>query len=165
MNSRSDHPSFNYWRHGMKIQFITPNLKSRIPPWPLEGGVRQGCKAAPGLWTLFTLLFLHDVMDHVTIEWLQRHVTIYADDFHFGCIFESLAELAQFQQVLGIMFSTMASLDMIINPSKSVAIVALRGSKCKAVRHQFIWRDHTGEEAENPCARTWRHAHSHSYNH
>ena len=44
----------------------------------------------------------------------------------------------------------MASLDMIINPSKSVAIVALRGSKCKAVRHQFIWRDHTGEKLKIP---------------
>ena len=113
-------------------------------------GVRQGCKAAPGLWTLFTLLFLHDLLDHVTIEWIQSHVTIYADDFHIGCIFESLAELSQFQQVLGIMFSTLASLDMIINPSKSVAIVAMRGSQCKAVRHHFIWRDRNGEKLKIP---------------
>jgi hypothetical protein len=114
-------------------------------PIEIGKGVRQGCKAAPGLWSLFTLLFMHDLMEHVTLEWIQQHLTIYADDFHIGVAFESLDEFQSFLQVLGILFSTLASLDMTINPSKSVAILEMRGAQCRAIRRQFVRRDSNGE--------------------
>jgi len=114
-------------------------------PIEIGRGVRQGCKAAPGLWSLFTLLFLHDLLNFVTLEWIQSHLTLYADDLHIGAMYESLEEFTEVLQVLGILFSTLTSLDMTINPNKSVAILEMRGAQCKQVRPCYVRRDSNGE--------------------
>lgn len=61
-------------------------------PIAVGKGVRQGCKAAPGLWNGFIVLMLHDLMAHTPFSWIQRCVTIYADDLHIGDSFVSLED-------------------------------------------------------------------------
>lgn len=111
---------------------------------PVGRGVRQGCKAAPGLWTFFTILFLHELLVYVPLTWIQAHLTLYADDFHIGASFTSLVEFEHFHKTLGILFSTLLSMDMQLNPGKSVAILELRGSLSGALKRRLIHQHDLG---------------------
>lgn len=113
-------------------------------PVPVGRGVRQGRKAAPGLWTFFTILFLHELLVHVPLTWIQAHLTLYADDFHVAASFTSLAEFDFFHQTLGILFSTLTLMDMQLNPGKSVAILELRGSLSGAVKRRLVQQHASG---------------------
>ena len=112
---------------------------------PIGRGVRQGCKAAPGLWNSFMVLLLHDLNVHIPLSWIQNCLTLYADDFHVGTSFTSMEDLCLFHHFIGILFLTMQSLDMSINPGKSVALIELRGPLSKAARSRFVRRDHNGD--------------------
>ena len=112
---------------------------------PIGRGVRQGCKAAPGLWNSFMVLLLHDLNEHVPLSWIQSCITIYADDCHIGSSFTCMEEFCHFQQTLGILFSTMQSLDMAVNPGKSAALLELRGPLSKTARSRFVRHDHNGD--------------------
>ena len=113
---------------------------------PVGRGVRQGCKAAPGLWNCFVVLMLHDLLQHVPLQWVQQHITIYADDIHVSSKFVSLAEFQYCRKVVGILFSILESLQMHINSDKSVVILELRGSRSHALKQQIIRRDRDGEK-------------------
>ncbi|CAL1138037.1 unnamed protein product [Cladocopium goreaui] len=114
-------------------------------PIAVGKGVRQGCKAAPGLWNGFIVLMLHDLMAHTPFSWIQRCVTIYADDLHIGDSFVSLEDFYFFHRALGFLISTFASMDLHINTSKSAAIIELRGRQSLAVKRQLVQHDHTGD--------------------
>ena len=107
-------------------------------------GVRQGCKAAPGLWNGFVVLMLHDLMTQLPFEWIQRCITIYADDIHIGDSFVALNDFLFFQKALGIFVTTLASMDLILNTGKSIAILELRGQQGRAIRRQFVRHDNNG---------------------
>jgi len=109
-------------------------------------GVRQGCKAAPGLWSFFLVIFLQELMAWVPLTWIQNCLTIYADDFHICMTYTTMAELQHFQSTLGILLSTLASMDMQVNPGKSVALLEMRGTQSRAARRHFVRRFHDGEK-------------------
>ena len=105
-------------------------------PISVGRGVRQGCKAAPGLWNCFLTIFFHSIMDFIPLEWIQKHVTAYADDIHIGATFTSLDEFEQLCSFLGIIMSTLESMDMQVNPDKSVVIFTMKGPLAARVRRQ-----------------------------
>lgn len=113
---------------------------------PIETGrgVRQGCKGAPGLWTFFLILMLHDLTAHVPIAWIQSHMNIYADDIHVGSEFTSLFEFEQLRMTIGIILHTLKTLDLTLNPNKSVAILKLQGSMSRKVLSKYVSRTRTG---------------------
>ena len=115
-------------------------------PIAIGRGVRQDCKAAPGLWNFFVVLLLHDLMDYVPLRWIQRHLTIYADDFHIGSKFVSFEEFQYCRKVVGILFSLLESMQLRINPDKSVVILEMRGSRSHALRPTVTRRDRDGEK-------------------
>ena len=108
-------------------------------------GVRQGCKAAPGLWNCYMIDFLDTLTEVIPITWIRQHITLYADDIHIGVTFTSLEELCQLQQYLGLIFHTLHRMKLQINPNKSVAIFELRGSQGRRLRQRFVRADSTGE--------------------
>ena len=112
---------------------------------PIGKGVRQGCKAAPGLWNCFMVIYMHDLMEFLPLSWIQQHLTLYADDCHFGASFTTVDEFCQIHQALCIMFQVLISLDMTVNPEKSVAILEMRGSSSAKIRSQYVQRDQHGE--------------------
>ena len=114
-------------------------------PIAIGRGVRQGCKAAPGLWNFFLVLFLHDLMSRIPLQWIQDHLTIYADDIHVGAVFYCLADLCMIQKIFGVLMFTLQSMDMCINQSKSVIILAMHGHQSRHMRRRFVSADSTGE--------------------
>ena len=113
-------------------------------PIQVGRGVRQGCKAAPGLWNCFVVIYLHELMATLPFDWIQRHLTLYADDFHIGSTFTCLADFQYLQFALGVMLSLLKSMDMQLNPDKSVVILELRGTLARRLRQQHVCTDHHG---------------------
>lgn len=49
-------------------------------------GIRQGCRAAPTLWTIYTTYVIQYFGQLTDPTWVRDHVTVYADDW---CIHDS----------------------------------------------------------------------------
>ena len=101
-------------------------------------GVRQGCKAAPGLWNFFVCIMLQDLMTYVPFQWIQRHVTVYADDIHIGATISCLEDLHMIHSFIGALFRVLNDFDLPINPDKSVIILELKGTLSRAARASFV---------------------------
>ena len=43
-------------------------------------GIRQGCSAAPTIWTLFTLAILKELTRKIPADWIKNNLTLFADD-------------------------------------------------------------------------------------
>lgn len=107
-------------------------------------GVRQGCKGAPFLFNCFVVLLMRDLSTQLPAEWIKACITVYADDFHVGCIFRSVQELEYMSRAFRILFQTLTSFDMLVNPSKSVALLALTGTAARKQRQRFVQRTQSG---------------------
>eukprot|EP00435_Cladocopium_sp_Y103_P007847 s2152_g2.t1 len=112
------------------------------------GGLRQGCKAAPGLWNSLLLLFLRRAAAVLPISWLRSHLNIYADDFHVGGVYYSLVDLQLLLKAFGILLDTFTAFKLKINPRKSTALLTIAGTSCRGVRQQIV---QTKDGVENLC--------------
>ena len=115
-------------------------------PVMIGRGVRQGCKAAPTLFNFFMVVFLTDLCQVLPAEWICSHLTLYADDCHIGGTFCNSSDFERLRTAFGVLFSTLRSLDMTINPDKSVAILAMAGSSYRTFRSRCVQRDQQGEK-------------------
>ena len=131
------------WHEGTSYHVQTDH---GFQPIAIGKGVRQGCKAAPSLFNFFLYLFLHDVCQVLPVEWVKAHLTAYADDCHVCGSFRTFADFEFIRQAFGVLFATLRSLDMQINPEKSVAILAMSGSSHRKHRCSCIHRDQQGEK-------------------
>ncbi|CAL1162120.1 unnamed protein product [Cladocopium goreaui] len=130
-----------------RVPFTVDQLEKALSLIPSTRNLRPlalqepvGCKAAPGLWCFFLVIFFHELQKDGTISlhWIQEHITIYADDCHLGACFSNLEEFLELHRIIGMVFSTFSLMDMHINPNKSVAIMELKGSQSGWIRRQFI---------------------------
>ena len=115
---------------------------------PIGRGLRQGCKAAPALWNFFIILFFQDLSAVVPISWIRSCVTVYADDCHIGGIYRSERDFKRLLEMIGILFKTLQSLDMTVNPAKTVALLAISGTSFRNFKREVVHRDHIGEYVE-----------------
>ena len=108
-------------------------------------GLRQGCKAAPTLWNFFVMHFLTELCNHLPVEWIREHLTVYADDCHIGAMFWSATDFHTLMHAIGIIFSTLKSLDMTVNPTKTMTLLSMSGTSHRPFRQRVVHRDQQGE--------------------
>ena len=102
----------------------------------LSLGVRQGCCAAPFIWACVISLLLENLADTIPREWIQKCITIFADDIHMASVFRSESELQQTVIYFGIILQELTRMGFILNPSKSCVIIRGNG-------HRFLhWKKH-----------------------
>ena len=117
---------------------------------PTGAGLRQGCKAAPGLWNFLMLLYLHRVSQHLPITWLRSHLNIYADDYQVGGLFYSASDLTKLLQAFGILLDTLREFSLRINTKKSAALLAIGGTSHRHQRAQFVASQNDHEQLRVP---------------
>ena len=105
---------------------------------PTGAGLRQGCKAAPGLWNFLILLYLKKAAAVIPQTWLQSHLNIYADDYQVGGTFYSTEDFHLLIRAFGILLATLRDFSLRINTKKSVALLAVGGTSCRPDRAQFV---------------------------
>ena len=117
---------------------------------PTGAGLRQGCKAAPGLWNFLILLYLKKVATVIPMAWLRSHLNIYADDYQVGGTFYSTNDLQLLLQAFGILLDTLREFSLRLNAKKSVALLAIGGTSHRHARAQFVEKKNNQDQLRIP---------------
>ena len=96
---------------------------------PTNRGVKQGCPASPLLFAAFMTLVTRRLSSRLTAEWVERCLTMFADDFHVGQCFHSFSELETLSAQIGFIMSTLRSHGMSVHATKAKAIITVEGTK------------------------------------
>ena len=115
-----------------------------------ESGLRQGCKAAPGLWNCLMLLYLNRVSSILPASWLRSHLNIYADDYQVGGLFYSVSDLTTLLQAFGILLATLQDFSLCINTKKSAALLTIGGTSFRHQRARFVVSQKDCEQLKIP---------------
>ena len=102
-----------------------------------DRGIRQGCRAAPLLWTLFTVDLLRQLAQMTDMQWVQSVITLYADDFHAGQQINRLTDLDVYLQRVGLLMDLLEDAGLELSPGKSTALLKIAGKDHDHVQTQY----------------------------
>ena len=102
-----------------------------------ERGIRQGCGAAPLLWTLFTVDLLQQLAQLTDMQWVQSVITLYADDFHAGQLIHQLSDLDVYLHRVGLLMDLLEDAGLELSPGKSTALLKIAGKEHDHVQTQY----------------------------
>ena len=101
-------------------------------------GIKQGCRAAPALWTCLTLSIMESLVHRRSIEWLHRTLTAFADDF-CGCwAITSACELLKAVKDLELILDILASFRLQVNFQKTALLISVKGKDAKATLNTLL---------------------------
>ena len=112
--------------------------------FPTHKGIRQGCKAAPQLWTIQAALILLEVARMTNTQWMLHHSTLFADDGCFHQAVRSLSELNTLLVSLGRVLDVLEAADMKINLEKTTALLRLVGPMTNKAHNKHVKRGKNG---------------------
>ena len=92
-------------------------------------GVRQGCVAAPMMWTAFTHTIFFVLSLVFSEEWVLKHLTLFADDLHASWEFISEQELELALLQFRVMIDVLTMTGININTEKSVVLSHFRETR------------------------------------
>ncbi|CAE7191406.1 unnamed protein product, partial [Symbiodinium sp. CCMP2456] len=120
-----------HWHAGVVYHFEHEKCQAQIS---CGRGIRQGCKIAPRVWSLFTILVMHEI----GLEWCQQHSNWFADDALFQAIIHSEEELLKHIKAISKALWVLQKLGMSIAASKSAVLLHLGGTTAKKVKAKII---------------------------
>ncbi|CAE6970262.1 pol [Symbiodinium sp. CCMP2456] len=100
-------------------------------------GIRQGCKIAPRVWSLFTILVMHEIGP----DWCKQHSNWFADDALFQAVIRSEGELLQHIKAISKALWVLQKLGMSIASiaaSKSAVLLHLGGTTAGRVKAKIV---------------------------
>ena len=100
-------------------------------------GVRQGCRAAPTLWSLYTTYIIQYLGALTNPQWVRDHVTVYADDWIIHDHFSSISDAEIIFQRVGALLSLLDRFGLKTN-DKTVALLHVNGRQTKVFRKMHL---------------------------
>ena len=107
-------------------------------------GIRQGCKAAPGLWLVYLGHLMNKLAGVTSWQWLQVFNTVFADDWTFHADFSNVAELENHLTKVGVLFDLLDQYGLQLNVSKTVALMKAAGPDLRKLNRKFVHRNQNG---------------------
>lgn len=104
-------------------------------------GVRQGCRAAPLLWNCFLDRFFRQLASKVSIDWVQKTLTAFADDIHHGTVFKSRQQLMCEISRIGLILDTLESMGLQLSLEKSFILLEIAGTHSRKIRSSLVKQD------------------------
>ena len=104
----------------------------------MRRGVRQGCTLAPLLYVIFSAYLISKLQARLPADWVQHHLTLYADDSHASFEINSTEDILRSMHIITCIFEVCREHGMMcVNPLKSGVVLGVRGLKateltCKA---------------------------------
>ena len=118
------------------------NCNGEDTPVSVGCGVRQGCRAAPLLWTGYMWLFLLELLKETSPNWVISCLNVYADDYQMGDVFHSQDDLQQLMHNITKTLQLLKRFGLLINPNKCTALLTLSGTCSRRTRAQLTaWRE------------------------
>lgn len=109
-----------------------------------QKGIRQGCKAAPILWNIYTADLVTTLADLISWNFVIQHLTLYADDMCQHQHFSSVAEFQTAIQRAGQLMDVIENAGLPINTDKTVALCRFSGTHSALITKKYILRTKTG---------------------
>ena len=116
-----------------KYIFQTEHAQGQVTT---SNGIKQGCRAAPTLWISFTLSILEHLARHRSMNWVQKILTLFADDF---CGHWTITNLQDWKAVISdltLLLETLATYNLKVNLQKTALLINLKGRSAKKVLRQ-----------------------------
>lgn len=132
LKSIYQHTSFTFEHKGCYREFRTTR------------GIRQGCKAAPALWTAQAALLLHAIADATKHDWMLDNSTTFADDCNFHQVITSERGFLTLLTYLGKILDILEDFGFTVNLEKTTVMLKLVGHKAKLLQRRFIQRKKNG---------------------
>ena len=107
-------------------------------------GVRQGCSSAPLLWATVMVLLLDNLQSDIPLQWIRDHNTIYADDIHVFCTFQTETELNDAVSFFDAIIRAIEELGLALSASKSCLLLKGKGAGFLKWRKTHVKRDQHG---------------------
>ena len=104
----------------------------------------RGVEQPPFFGTAFTDLIFEALSQEIEPTWIQKAVTLFADDFHCGDVFHSEWELEQMLCKFGILLDVIERHGLTISLSKSMVLISIGGTNCRKLQTRLIHRDDHG---------------------
>ena len=130
----------NNWH--IKTEYTSPTSSENVSV-DANIGVRQGCVAAPSLWNMYIHGFLETLSQIFPPNWVQNHVTVYADDFHLYFVFASETEFKMALHELRSFLDALLAYGLDLNMEKTVVLLNLKGRRASKWRKKLIVKDGT----------------------
>ena len=107
-------------------------------------GIRQGCKAAPALWTAQAALLLQDIAAATSQDWMLDNTTTFADDCNFHQVIHSEQDFLTLLSSLGKVLDILENHGFTVNLEKTTVMLRLVGTKAPKLQRRFIQRRKNG---------------------
>ncbi|CAE7830781.1 unnamed protein product [Symbiodinium sp. CCMP2592] len=109
------------WHKGLTYHLTIQGMKARIPA---GRGLRQGCRISPLVWSMATIVLLHELGDRIgDHHWVRAMITAFADDIHGGELITTTAQLDKLLINLGHLLDVLMDAELNINTLKSAFLL------------------------------------------
>lgn len=120
-------------------------------------GVRQGCRAAPTLWSLYTTYIIKYLGVLTNPQWVRDHVTVYADDWIIHDHFSSISDAELIFKRVGTLLSLLDRFGLKTN-DKTVALLHINGRQTHVFRKVHLTSTKDGSfinipKQDNTCVK------------
>lgn len=130
------------WHHDTNYHLIHHDQTYTIK---VTRGIRQGCRLAPILWACYFHCFFAEAAHEIPRSWLETHINVFADDFHFSCLVTNWTDMEYWISACTIAIRVLQRLDLTISASKPRAIVYLHGRALKKFQAKYVRRSLHGK--------------------
>ena len=100
-----------------------------------SNGIKQGCVIAPYLWNYFSLVFLSMLQADRSADWIQRVLTLFADDVWGAWELSNAEDLDRAIADVTLILEALETLDMTINYGKTAILLKLVGKDARRLKH------------------------------
>ena len=105
---------------------------------PMRRGLRQGCPAAPVIYSAWTALLCRRLVAAFGEGWDARTMTIFADDKRLCWQIRSMKSLEKALSQISTVLAVLSSACMKVNVGKSEVLMLLRGKRADEARRRFV---------------------------
>ena len=106
-------------------------------------GIRQGCRSAPILWSLYIGWILYKYGMQTDFQWMTNQNSIFADDWCLYDTFDSPHDLQVLLMRVGKLITLLEAHGLIVN-TKTVAILHMQGSLLRSELRKHVKRTSEG---------------------
>jgi uncharacterized C2H2 Zn-finger protein len=113
-------------------------------------GIRQGCKAAPCLWTVFISALMQEYATMTSMSFLLLCVTIFADDICSHQMFDSEDSFYELLHAFGALLDLIERANLELNLTKTTITMRMKGKLAGKIHRKHVVRTQNGTYLKVP---------------
>ena len=107
-------------------------------------GIRQGCRAAPCLWTVFISALMMEFANQTSMSFLLLCITIFADDICSHQMFHSEESFINLLNAFGTLLDLIETAKLELNLAKTTVTLRMKGRLAEKLQRRFVLRTNKG---------------------